>query len=239
MQSDIKELQQVLEGLLFIAGQGVEIREIAEKLEIKEKQVKDAIEKLKEKYQDTGINVITYKDKVQLCSNPKYADDIAEVLNPIKEKQLTKAALETMAIIAYKQPVTKSEIELVRGVDNADYAVQILLNFNLIEVVGRKDAVGKPLLYGTTDEFLKRFELQTIEDLPDYDELLERIKVINDDSDNGDSLFNFLEDKPHAVAGDEVPEFLKGEDLQTVEADDEAEEETETSDNADEVVSNE
>lgn len=210
MQSDNKELQQVLEGLLFVAGQGVAISDIAEKLEVKEKQIKDAVEKLKEKYAMFGINVITYKDKVQLCSNPKYADDIAAVLNPIKEKLLTKAALETMAIIAYKQPITKPEVEQVRGVDSG-YAIQILLDFKLIEVVGRKDAVGKPLLYGTTDEFLKRFELQTIDDLPEYEELLERIKVIHTESDDN-SLFGTVEGNPSDVAGDEIPEFLKDEE---------------------------
>ena len=210
MQNDLKELQEVIEGLLFVSGQGVEIADIVEKLEVKEKQVKDAIEQLKEKYADRGINVITYKTKVQLCSNPKYADDIASVLNPIKEKQLTKAALETMAIVAYKQPITKPEVEQVRGVDSG-YAIQILLDFKLIEVVGRKDAIGKPLLYGTTDEFLKRFELQSIEDLPEYDELLERIQVIHTASDDT-SLFGVVEGNPSMMAGDEVPEFLKGED---------------------------
>ena len=210
MQNDIKELEQVIEGLLFISGQPVEIAEIVEKLEVKEKQVNNAIESLKEKYADRGINIITFKNKVQLCSNPKYADDIASVLNPIKEKQLTKAALETMAIIAYKQPITKPEVEQVRGVDSG-YAIQILLDFKLIEVVGRKDAIGKPLLYGTTDEFLKRFELQSIEDLPEYDELLERIQVIHTASDDV-SLFGQVEGNPSMNAGNEVPEFLKGEE---------------------------
>lgn len=218
MLNDTKELQEVIEGLLFVSGQGVEIADIVEKLEVKEKQVKDAIDKLKEKYADRGINVITYKTKVQLCSNPKYADDIASVLNPIKEKQLTKAALETMAIIAYKQPITKPEVEQVRGVDSG-YAIQILLDFKLIEVVGRKDAIGKPLLYGTTEEFLKRFELQSIEELPEYEELLERIQVIHTASDDT-SLFGVVEGNPSMVAGDEVPEFLKDEEgIETVTTD--------------------
>ena len=218
MLNDTKELQEVIEGLLFVSGQGVEIADIVEKLEVKEKQVKDAIDKLKEKYADRGINVITYKTKVQLCSNPKYADDIASVLNPIKEKQLTKAALETMAIIAYKQPITKPEVEQVRGVDSG-YAIQILLDFKLIEVVGRKDAIGKPLLYGTTEEFLKRFELQSIEELPEYEELLERIQVIHTASDDT-SLFGVVEGNPSMVAGDEVPEFLRDEEgIETVTTD--------------------
>ena len=110
------------------------------------------------------------------------------VLNPIKEKQLTKAALETVAVIAYKQPITRLEIEEVRGV-NCDYALQLLSNFKMIEVVGRKDAVGKPLLFGTTDEFLKRFQISDISELPDYNELLDRIKLIHEDNKD-DSLYN-------------------------------------------------
>ena len=184
MQAPKEELDNVVEGILFISGQGVELDAIAEKLEISKKDVEESIERLKEKHKDSGINIITYKGSAQLCSNPLYSEDIATVLNPIKEKQLTKAALETAAIIAYKQPVTRLDIEQIRGV-NSDYAIQILQNFKLIDVVGRKDAIGKPLLFGTTDEFLKRFELQSIEDLPDYEDLLERIEILHKEFNDG------------------------------------------------------
>ena len=113
---------------------------------------------------------------------------MAEVLNPIKEKALTKAVLETAAIIAYKQPITRLEIEQVRGV-NSDYAINNLLENKLIDVVGRKDAIGKPLLFGTTDEFLKRFSMNSLSDLPDYDELMERIEVIKTPQNAG--LFDY------------------------------------------------
>lgn len=178
MLSDKNELINVVQSLLFVSGQGIEIKDIAEKLEVSEVEVKKAVEVLKENLANEGINVITYKNSVQLCSNPKYAEDIATVLNPIREKLLTKAAMETMAIVAYKQPVTRLDVEQIRGV-SSDYALQVLINFKLVEVVGRKDAIGKPLLFGTTNEFLKRFELQNISDLPDYDELLERIAVLH------------------------------------------------------------
>jgi segregation and condensation protein B len=92
-----------------------------------------------------------------------------------------------MAIIAYKQPITRLEIDEIRGV-GSDYSIQILVNNNLIEVVGRKDVLGKPLLFGTTDEFLKRFELDDINNLPSYEELLEKIKVIQTNFDG--SLYN-------------------------------------------------
>ncbi len=183
---DKKMLASVVEGILFVAGDGVELKDIAEKLEVKLDDVKKAVEQLKEKHtEDDGINVITYKTKAQLTSNPKFAEQIETVLNPIKERALTKAALETIAIIAYQQPITRLEIEQVRGV-SCDYAIQVLLNHNLIEVVGRKDAVGKPLLFGTTDQFLKKFEIQSLEDLPKYEELLSRIQVIKNE---GNSLY--------------------------------------------------
>lgn len=186
-----KELAKTIEAILFVAGNAVSLDEIAEKLEIKVEKVKEAVELLKEeREEDSPIQVITFKNKAQLTSNPKYAEEIANVLNPIRERALTKAALETIAIIAYKQPITRLEIENIRGVAS-DYAVQILLTHKLIEVVGRKDVVGKPLMFGTTDEFLKKFELQSIEDLPDYDELLEQIKVIS--GTPKDSLYNEYE----------------------------------------------
>lgn len=184
----LDNLEKVIEGILFVSGDGVSVDDIAEKLEISKKEVANAIDKLKVEYEHRGINIVLYKGKAQMCSNPEIVDDISLVLNPIKEKQLTKAALETVAVIAYKQPITRLEIEEVRGV-NCDYALQLLSNFKMIEVVGRKDAIGKPLLFGTTEEFLKRFQISDISELPDYNELLDRIKLIHEDNKD-DSLYN-------------------------------------------------
>lgn len=179
MKSEKSQLPNIIESILFLAGNAVAIKDISEKLEVTDEEVKSAIEELKKsKSKESGIQVITFKDKAQLTTNAEYADDVAAVLNPIKEKALTRAALETVAIIAYKQPITRQEIEDIRGV-TSDYAVQVLLTHNLIEVVGRKDAIGKPLMFGTTDEFLKRFELQSLEDLPNYDDLIEQVKQIS------------------------------------------------------------
>ena len=99
--------------------------------------------------------------------------------------------LEVCALIAYKQPITRLEIDEIRGM-NSDYSVDVLLDNNLIEVVGRKDAVGKPLLFGTTDNFLKKFGLTSINDLPDYETLLERIKVVKETKDTS-MLFNYTD----------------------------------------------
>lgn len=188
----IENLKNIIEGILFVAGNGVSRDDIVEKLEITQEELDDAINELQKKYtQDSGVQIITYKDKVQMCSNPNYADPISVVLNPIKERALTKTALETVAIIAYKQPITRLEIENIRGV-SSDYAIQVLLQHNLIEVVGRKDVVGKPLLFGTTDEFLKRFQIHDLSELPKYEELMEQIKVLTTGMDT-DALYNEFE----------------------------------------------
>lgn len=185
----MNNLVEILEGILFISGDGVEKNWIAEKLNISLDDIEKAIKKLQEKYsKECGIHLLTYKDKIQFCSNPKYADNISVVLNPIREKQLSKSTLETISIICYKQPITRLEIEEIRKV-NSDYALQTLLKHNLIEVVGRKDALGKPLLFGTTDEFLKRFNLSSISDLPDYNDIMKTIEVF----EQNDSLYNNFE----------------------------------------------
>ncbi len=215
-----KNLKDIVFSILFVAGEGIEKSFITEKLNITDKELEKALKELQEIYQgDNGIHLITYKNKVQLASNPAYADYISEVLNPIREKTLTRAALETLAIIAYKQPITKLEIEEIRGVNNADYAVQILIDQNVIEVVGRKDAVGKPLLFGTTDNFLKRFNLQDLAELPDYEGLLERIKVIETgEEEKSDSLYNEFK----LPDEEELPDFLKNEaGIETISGNDE------------------
>ena len=183
---NLKQITRIIEGVLFVSGDGMDKDEFKKAYDLSEKELNKCLDSLKEKYnEDSGVNIIQYKNKIQFCSNPDIADNIAEILNPIRERSLTKSALETVAIIAYKQPITRAEVEDIRGV-NCDYAVQLLQSNNLIEVVGRKDSVGKPLLYGTTDEFLKRFELDSLESLPNYKELLDRIRVIHSE---GDSLY--------------------------------------------------
>jgi len=171
---------------VFVSGDGVDKDEFKRIYDLSDKELNKCLDILKEKYSgDSGVHIIQYKNKIQLCSNPELADNVAEILNPIRERSLTKAALETIAIIAYKQPITRAEIEEIRGV-NCDYAVQLLQSNNLIEVVGRKDAVGKPLLFGTTENFLKRFELESLDALPNHKELMDRIRVIHSE---GDSLY--------------------------------------------------
>lgn len=205
-------LKEIIKSILFVSGEGIEKSLIAEKLDVDLRKVEEILAELKEEYSgDNGIHIIFYKDKVQLTSNPNYANEVSDVLSPVREKSLTRAALETLAIIAYKQPITKLEIEDVRRV-NSDYAVQALLDQDMIEIVGRKDAVGRPLMFGTTESFLKRFNIQNVEDLPTYDDIMERIKLIRDDEEENksDTLFKNTDD--FKFEDEEIPEFLKDED---------------------------
>lgn len=215
----MENLKEIILSVLFVAGDGIEKSFIAEKLGVGDKEIEKVVKELKEEYaENKGIHIIEYKNKVQLASNPSYAEQISGVLNPIREKSLTRAALETLAIIAYKQPITKLDIEDIRRV-SSDYAIQILLDQNMIEVVGRKDAVGKPLLFGTTENFLKRFNIKDVAELPDYEQLLERIKTIHaeEDEETRDTLFRNVED---IEFNEELPDFLKGENFERIEADD-------------------
>ena len=206
-------LKEIIKAVLFVAGEGVEKSLLAEKLDVDLSKIEYVLSELKKEYSgENGIRLISYKDKVQLASNPDYATEISDVLSPIREKSLTRAALETLAIIAYKQPITKLEIEDIRRV-NSDYATQALLDQDMIEIVGRKDAVGRPLLFGTTENFLKRFNIKDIGDLPDYNELMERIKLVREEEDKNTSDTLFKNTDNINFEDEEIPEFLKDDDF--------------------------
>ena len=205
-------LSNKLESILFVSGKEVEEAFIKEKLEVSDKEYEKAVAELKEKFSgENGINLMRFNKKLQFCSNPAYAKDVEAVLNPIKEKELTNAMLETLAIIAYKQPVTRLEIEEIRSVD-CTYSVQNLMRLGVVQVVGRKETIGKPLLFGTTDDFLKRFSISNVTDLPDYETLLGKLQQIANSSTN-----TTTGEKPMFDKVEEVPDFLQGEDVQKVE----------------------
>ncbi|MBR7186285.1 MAG: SMC-Scp complex subunit ScpB [Clostridia bacterium] len=180
----MENLVNIIEAVLFASGKAVAIKDISEKLGVSENKVKDALTVLKERYTvEGGIQLLEFNKKAQLASNPVYKDSIAAVLNPIREKELTRTILECAAIIAYKQPITRTEIEMLRGV-SSDYGVNALVDLGLIYPCGRKDAIGHPVLFATTDEFLKRFKLNSLEDLPDYDQLMAAIARPDDERDS-------------------------------------------------------
>ncbi len=188
----LEQLTTIIEAILFASGKAVAISDIADKLSVTENAVKKALGELKERFgEEAGICLLEFNKKAQLATNPIYKEQVAAVLNPIREKELTRTVLECAAIIAYKQPITRSEIEMLRGV-NSDYAVNVLLDLKLIYPCGKKDAIGHPILFATTDEFLKRFKLNTLEDLPDYNQFLEAIR--NATQDERDSYLYARED---------------------------------------------
>ncbi len=175
----MNNLTNIIEAIVFASGEAVPVKYIVEKLGCTVKEVNSCINELKERYDGkSGIHLLVFNGKLQFASNPEYKQQISEVLIPIKEKEFTKTILECAAIIAYKQPITKPELEEIRQV-SCDYAIHTLLELEMIVPCGRKDAVGKPILYATTDNFLKRFKLNSIDELPDYDELMAQIAELN------------------------------------------------------------
>lgn len=209
----MSQLSKIIESILFVSGKPVEESFIREKLEITGKQYSEALDELMKQYSgESGIHLLRFNKKVQFASNPNYVKQVEAVLNPIKERELTNAMLETLAIVAYKQPITRIEIEEIRAVD-CTYAVQNLMRLGMIEVVGRKDTIGKPLLFGTTDDFLKRFSISEVTDLPDYDVFLEKLKEISDGLAAGVTEV----EKPMFDQVNEVPDFLVGEKVEVIE----------------------
>lgn len=213
----MKNLTNIVEAILFVAGDGIEEKEIEAKLDITKSEIAQAIDELKSKYcGECGITLLRFNGKLQLSSNSTYIEQVSSVLNPIREKELTKAMLETLAIIAYKQPITRLEVEEIRGVD-CTYAIQTLSKLSMVQIVGKKDAIGKPLLFGTTDEFLKRFSLESIKSLPDYDTLLTRIQTISTPQTAETDLYNSNRDKDYKQEEEQIPDFLKDEIVDIIE----------------------
>lgn len=176
----MENLENIIEAILFVAGGPVEKSIIMEKLQITKKELESAINKVDKKYsEESGIYLLKFRDKIQFSTNSTYAEEVSDVLQKVKERMLSKNVIETAAVIAYKQPITRAEIELTRGNVPSDYAIQMLMKQKLIQVVGRKEALGRPYLFGTTDEFLKRFNIEDINELPEYEETLKQIQLIN------------------------------------------------------------
>lgn len=162
-----KELLGAVEAILFAMGESVSLSKIASAIGKDETEAKRFLEELKKQYQkkERGIQLIELEDSYQLCTKPELYDYLIQVAKQPKKHVLTDVLLETLAIVAYKQPVTKIEIEKIRGV-KSDHAVNKLVEYDLVCEVGRLDAPGKPLLFGTTEEFLRRFGVQSVEELP-------------------------------------------------------------------------
>lgn len=156
-----------IEAILFTMGESVEINRIANALEIKPGQVKKIVKEMQQEMEseDRGIKIIELENAYQMCSKPEMYETLIKIAKQPKRQVLTDVLMETLSIIAYKQPITKSEIERIRGV-KSDFAVNKLVEYMLVEEIGRMDTPGRPLLFGTTEEFLRRFGVESSDNLP-------------------------------------------------------------------------
>jgi segregation and condensation protein B len=161
-------LKGIIEGILFAAGDPISIKEISEIIGIEIKHAKKIIKEMMKDYEKElrGICLIEFNDKIQLTTKVEYSSYIKKLVKAESRQNLSQAALETLALIAYKQPITKSEIDDIRGV-RSDRAIATLFERNLIREAGRLEATGRPILYSTTDDFLKYFGFKNIKELPE------------------------------------------------------------------------
>lgn len=166
-KEDEANVQGRIEAILFVAGEAVSVRQLAKALQLDVPVVRQALEQMRDDYDfhQRGFVIKEFGDNVQLATRPLYAEDVVRMLQPVQQQSLSQSAMETLAVVAYKQPVTRAEIEQIRGV-KCDYSLQSLTNKGLIQEVGRKETIGRPILFGTTDEFLNHFGIRNLTELP-------------------------------------------------------------------------
>ena len=162
--------ENVIEAVLFTMGRSVELRQLAVALDVTEEEAKAAVDRLRERYnqEDRAMQIIELEKSYQMCTKADYYEELIKVAKTPKKQVLTEAVLETLSIIAYKQPVTRTEIDKIRGVAS-DYALGKLMEYGLVYEAGRLDAPGKPILFATTEEFLRRFGIGSKKSLPGMD----------------------------------------------------------------------
>lgn len=164
---EINRIKATIEAILFAMGEAVDLNRIAKTINHDKETTKKIIYSMMDSYnnEDRGIQITQLGDSFQMCTKPDMYEAIITLINVPQKHVLTEVVLETLSIIAYKQPVTKVEIEAIRGV-NSDHSVNKLIEYNLVCELGRMDAPGRPILFGTTQEFLRCFGLESLEELP-------------------------------------------------------------------------
>ena len=169
----------VLEAILFTMGESVEVERLASVIEEDKKTSRQLLLELKEEYEgkECGITLMELEDSFQMCTRAEMYEYLIKIAKTPRKYVLTDTLLETLSIVAYKQPITRAEIEKIRGV-SCDHAVNRLVEFGLISEVGRMDAPGRPLLFGTTEEFLRSFGVKSLEELPELSAVqIEEFKI--------------------------------------------------------------
>ena len=200
---EIEKIKAVIEAILFAIGREVKIKEFVSILEMNEEDIIRVIEKLNEEFKDKnrGIEIIRINDSYQMCTKKEYYEYIYPILDKRSKPNLSNAALEILAIIAYNTGVTKAEIEMIRGV-NSDATIYKLLEYNLIEEAGKLDAPGRPMTYKTTLNFLKMFGYNSLEDLPN----LPKYKI---DENQQIVIDDILEEKENEAPNPEREEYIE------------------------------
>ena len=164
----VENPKAVVEAVLFAMGNSVELKKLASVLNMSDTETKALIGSMQEEYNsdvNRGITIVELEGSIQMCSKTEMYEHLMKIATVPKHYSLTDTVLETLSIVAYKQPVTRIEIEKIRGV-NCDHAVNKLLEYGLITELGRLDAPGRPLLFGTTEEFLRCFGVKSLDELP-------------------------------------------------------------------------
>ncbi|MBR3787189.1 MAG: SMC-Scp complex subunit ScpB [Firmicutes bacterium] len=177
-----KTIKSAIESMMFVWGKPLDIKDVADVFNIDKKEIYEYFKELQEEYEQEGRGIVIREvnKSFQFVTRKENLDYIERLCTPVKHKRLSQSALEVLAIVAYKQHVTKGEIEAVRGI-RCDRVIEGLAKKNLVAEVGRSDAVGRPILYGTTDEFLKQFGFETLKELPAIEDI-EGV-LSDDDSD--------------------------------------------------------
>lgn len=183
----MKDIQLNIEALIFASEEGISAQEIKQVLQdgllitINKDEVLSFIENIKIKYEneDSVFSLKVFNNKYQLLTKEVYHDVINQLQAHRDRKKLSQSALETLAIIAYRQPITKLEVEQIRGV-NCDYSIQRLLEKDLIKIVGKAESIGKPLLYATSDQFMNHFGINSVKDLPQLKDIINEENTIGE-----------------------------------------------------------
>ena len=170
--SSRKTIKSAIESMMFIWGEPLDVKDIADVFNIEKKEAYECCRELMEEYEQEGRGIVIREvnKSFQFTTRPENLPYIERLCTPTRRRRLSQSALETLAIVAYRQPVTKGEIESIRGI-RCDRVMEGLEKKGLVREVGRSESVGRPILYGTTDEFLKQFGFETIKDLPEIQDI--------------------------------------------------------------------
>ena len=208
-----KRNKSAIEALMYIWGEPLEIKDAAEACGISNQEAKECFLELQAEYDQEGRGLMIRQvgNGFQYATRPEYAEQVEKLCTPVRTRKLSQAALEVLAIVAYKQPVTKSEIDSIRGI-KCDRVMEGLMKKELVQELGRSAGIGRPILYGTTDTFLKLFGFKTLKELPEIEDIEEVLAMDHNDEDLPPELQVSLEE---ISADSEAPEIALAEEATT------------------------